>query len=63
MVALAGRPRKFRGKQGYAIIDEGAHVDDLDELLTAAVPFIMWGGPHRGHQHASRRIKSIQCAC
>ena len=42
--ALAGRPRKFRGKQGYAIIDEAAFVDDLAAIMQAATAFLMWGG-------------------
>jgi len=42
--ALAGRPRKFRGKQGFAIIDEAAFVDDLEGIMQAATAFLMWGG-------------------
>ena len=42
--ALAGRPRKFRGKQGFAVIDEAAFVDDLEGLMKAATAFLMWGG-------------------
>lgn len=42
--ALCGRPRAFRGKQGYAIIDEAAYVDDLAACMKAAMAFVMWGG-------------------
>lgn len=42
--ALTSSPRKFRGRQGYAIIDEAAYHDRLPELLKAAMAFLMWGG-------------------
>lgn len=42
--ALTSSPRKFRGRSGYAIIDEAAFHDRLDELLKAAIAFLMWGG-------------------
>lgn len=42
--ALTSTPRKFRGKGGYAIIDEAAYHSDLDALLKAAAAFLMWGG-------------------
>jgi phage FluMu gp28-like protein len=62
--ALAGRPRKFRGKQGLAIIDEAAHVDDLDGIRTACMAFLMWGGrvafisTHCGEENAFNKIVS-----
>jgi phage FluMu gp28-like protein len=40
-------PRSLRSKSGRAIIDEAAFVDDLDELLKAALAFLMWGGSVR----------------
>ena len=60
--ALAGRPRKFRGKQGFAIIDEAAHVDDLEGIRTACMAFLMWGGrvafisTHCGEENAFNRL-------
>lgn len=44
IVALSSAPRSIRGKQGAVIIDEAAFVDNLDELLKAALALIMWGG-------------------
>jgi phage FluMu gp28-like protein len=36
--------RALRSKQGRVIIDEAAFVDDLGELLKAALALLMWGG-------------------
>lgn len=47
IVALASRPRKLRGRQGVLVGDEAAFVDDLPELLKAAVAFLIWGGKVR----------------
>lgn len=44
IVALSSKPRSLRGRQGFAILDEAAFVDDLGELLKAAMAFLMWGG-------------------
>jgi phage FluMu gp28-like protein len=44
IVALSSRPRSLRGRQGLAIIDEAAFVDDLPELMKAAMAFLIWGG-------------------
>jgi phage FluMu gp28-like protein len=44
VVALSSRPRSLRGRQGLAVIDEAAFVDDLSELLKAAMAFLIWGG-------------------
>lgn len=44
IIALASSPRSFRGKQGYAILDEAAFHDNLTEVLKAAMAFLMWGG-------------------
>jgi phage FluMu gp28-like protein len=41
---LSSAPRSLRGKQGVVIIDEAAFVDDLKELLKAAMALLMWGG-------------------
>jgi phage FluMu gp28-like protein len=41
---LSSAPRSLRGKQGVVIIDEAAFVDDLKELLKAALALLMWGG-------------------
>lgn len=44
ILALSSAPRGLRGKQGVVIIDEAAFVDNLAELLKAALAFLMWGG-------------------
>ena len=44
VIALSSAPRGLRGKQGVVIIDEAAFVDQLAELLKAALVFLMWGG-------------------
>jgi phage FluMu gp28-like protein len=58
IVALSSAPRTLRGKQGLVIIDEAAFVDNLKELLKAALAFLMWGGQvvvcstHNGTENA-----------
>jgi phage FluMu gp28-like protein len=42
--ALPSEARSLRSKQGRVIIDEAAFVDDLGELLKAAMALLMWGG-------------------
>lgn len=42
--ALTSKPRRLRGKEGYAILDEAAHHDDLGAWLKAAAAFRTWGG-------------------
>lgn len=44
IVALSSKPRSLRGRQGFAILDEGAFVDNLAALLQAALAFLIWGG-------------------
>ena len=44
VVALSSKPRSLRGRQGFAILDEAAFVDDLKALLQAALAFLIWGG-------------------
>ncbi len=44
---LPSEPRSLRSKQGRAIIDEAAFVDDLPELLKAANALLVWGGAVR----------------
>lgn len=44
IMALSSAPRGLRGKQGCVIIDEAAFVDNLKELLKAALAFLIWGG-------------------
>ena len=41
---LPSEPRSLRSKQGRVIIDEAAFVDDLAELIKAAMALLMWGG-------------------
>ena len=40
ILALSNRPSNLRGKQGRVIIDEAAFVEDLPELLKAALKYI-----------------------
>ncbi|UQA21827.1 hypothetical protein [Stenotrophomonas sp. NY11291] len=62
ITALASRPRKLRGRQGVLVGDEAAFVDDLQELLKAAVAFLVWGGKvrlistHDGHDNAFNEL-------
>ena len=47
IVAMTSAPRAFRskGRPGdRAIVDEAAFVDDLAEVLKAALAFLIWGG-------------------
>lgn len=44
VVALSSKPRSLRGRQGFAILDEAAFVDNLKALLQAALAFLIWGG-------------------
>ncbi len=67
IIALASRPRSFRGRQGYAIIDEAAFHDDLEAVMKAATAFLMWGGKilvistHNGEDHYfNQLVKSIR---
>lgn len=41
---LSSNPSNLRSKQGRVRIDEAAFVEDLDELLKAALALTMWGG-------------------
>lgn len=42
--ALPSEPRSLRSKQGRVVLDEAAFVDDLPQLLKAAMALLMWGG-------------------
>lgn len=42
--ALTSAPRSFRSRQGKVRIDEGAFVDNLKELVKAAMAFVILGG-------------------
>ena len=47
IVAMTSAPRAFRskGRPGdLGIVDEAAFVDNLDEVLKAALAFLVWGG-------------------
>ncbi len=58
IVALSSKPRSLRGRQGFAILDEAAFVDNLKALLQAALAFLIWGGKvliistHNGAENA-----------
>lgn len=59
---LPSEPRSLRSKQGRVIIDEAAFVDDLRELLKAALALLMWGGSvlvlstHNGEDNAFNEL-------
>lgn len=44
IVTLPSEPRSLRSKQGRVVIDEAGFVDDLREVLKAAMALLMWGG-------------------
>jgi phage FluMu gp28-like protein len=44
IVALSSKPRSLRGRQGFLIFDEAAFHDDLDQMMKAALAFLIWGG-------------------
>ncbi|WP_420585798.1 hypothetical protein [Ruegeria sp.] len=47
ILAMTSSPRGFRGKGrpgDVAVVDEAAFVDDIDEVLKAALAFNQWGG-------------------
>ena len=44
VVALPSKARAFRGKQGLAILDEVAFMDDFAGTMKAALAYLMWGG-------------------
>lgn len=44
VIALPSVARALRGKQGLVILDEAAFMDDLDEVLKAALALLIWGG-------------------
>ena len=60
--ALPSEARSLRSKQGRVIIDEAAFVDDLPELLKAAMALLMWGGQvvilstHNGAENAFNEL-------
>ncbi|WP_332117258.1 terminase large subunit domain-containing protein [Azorhizobium caulinodans] len=62
IVALSSKPRSLRGRQGYLILDEAAFHDQLQQVVDAAVPFLMWGGKilvistHFGEANAFNRM-------
>lgn len=62
IVALSSKPRSLRGRQGFAILDEAAFVDDLRALLQAALAFLIWGGKvliistHNGEQNPFNQL-------
>lgn len=63
---MPSEPRSLRSKQGRVIIDEAAFVENLNELLKAAIALLMWGGSvsiistHNGEDNAfNELIKEI----
>ncbi|MYE02052.1 MAG: hypothetical protein F4Y03_12400 [Alphaproteobacteria bacterium] len=65
ITAMTSAPRQFRskGRPGdLGIIDEAAFIDDLDEVLKAAVAFLFWGGrihvmsTHNGEANAFNQL-------
>ncbi len=65
IVSMTSAPRAFRskGRPGdLGIVDEAAFVDDLEEVLKAALAFLVWGGrihvlsTHNGEANAFNRL-------
>lgn len=65
ITAMTSAPRQFRskGRPGdLGIIDEAAFVDDLEEVLKAAIAFLFWGGrvhvlsTHNGEGNAFNQL-------
>lgn len=44
VVALSSVARAWRGKQGVAILDEAAFIENLKEVMKAILALLMWGG-------------------
>lgn len=44
IVALSSKPSALRGHQGHARIDEAAFHENLQEVVDAAMAFLIWGG-------------------
>ena len=59
---MPSEPRSLRSKQGRVIIDEAAFVENLSELLKAALALLMWGGSvsiistHNGDDNAFNEL-------
>lgn len=47
IMGLPSRPTTLRGRQGRVILDEAAFVENLGEVLKAAMALLMWGGSVR----------------
>jgi phage FluMu gp28-like protein len=45
--AIAGTPRKLRGRKGRVVIDEAAFLTKFSEVLEAALALLIWGGDLR----------------
>lgn len=62
IVALSAKARSLRGRQGLLILDEAAFHEQLQQVVDAAVPFLMWGGKiliistHFGSDNAFNRL-------
>lgn len=44
---LPGKATALRSKQGRVVIDEAAFVENIDDILKAAIALLMWGGKLR----------------
>ncbi len=62
VVALPSVARALRGMQGMFVADEAAFMTDLEEILKAAMAFLMWGGrvivisTHNGIDNAFNKL-------
>ncbi len=62
IIGLPSRATTLRGKQGRVIIDEAAFVEDIGEILKAALALLMWGGDvrilstHNGEESAFNEL-------
>ena len=44
VLGVPSRPTVLRGRQGRVVVDEAAFVENLAEILKAALAMLMWGG-------------------
>lgn len=62
VTALSSSPRNFRSRKGHAIVDEAAFHQDLDQVIAAALAFLVWGGrvtlisTHNGVENEFNRL-------
>jgi phage terminase large subunit-like protein len=62
IASLSSNSRNLRSKKGNVVIDEAAFVDDLEEVLKAAIALTIWGGQIKilsTHQGKNNRFNKL----